>query len=127
MAVPPVKLKAFVASLREQVLDADEGIWKPCFVALVQLEFAQHGVWIDDIDDAKTKIFLALQSTAGKLLLFDASSYPKPLLAGSSAMAGKLAERAASPLQTAAGDGTPGSNILGGSMKWRLPKDGVVK
>ena len=64
MAVPPAKLKAFVASLKQQVLDADEAIWKPCFVAFVRLEFTQRGVLVDDIDDDKTQIFLALQSTA---------------------------------------------------------------
>jgi hypothetical protein len=74
MAVPPAKLKAVVASLKEQVLDVDEGTWKQCFVALVRLEIAQRGVLVDDIDDDKSEIFLALQSTAGKLLLSDASS-----------------------------------------------------
>ncbi|KAL7581593.1 hypothetical protein ACA910_022150 [Epithemia clementina (nom. ined.)] len=154
MTVPPAKLKAFVASIKEQVLDdGDENKsenvegksaaaindeLKKCLLALIRLELAQRGVlWDHDVSDdatlATNKLLSTLQSTAGKSLLSEASPFPKPLLAGSAAMAGKVAEKMASLVQlrrrqqaaaAAAKEQTlnvPRNNILG------LPKSSIKK
>ena len=137
MAIPPAKLKAFVASIKEQVLDADDNTdtkaasatttttttttktttgqnedttdarLKKCLMALIRLELAQRGIlWSEPEATGNdksntttiTQLLTMLQSTAGKPLLSETSSYPKPLLAGSAAMAGKMAEKVASLL-----------------------------
>lgn len=122
MSVPPPKLKAFVTAIKEQVVEAEGTTWKECFESLIRCEIAQRGILLDDTTAGNTsKLFGAIQSTAGKSLLSEASSYPKPLLAGSAGIAGRLAERTATLLreETTKSDGTtltPSSNVLGASM-----------
>lgn len=97
--VPPPKLKAYLGKVKEDVLDGECNDANRLFQALVLMELVQRGVLpqASHQDDAP-KIVEAIRSTAGKALLDGSSKYPKPLLAGASAVAGMVAEKCATLL-----------------------------
>jgi tetratricopeptide (TPR) repeat protein len=90
MTTPPAKIKAFLATIKETVLDAEECSLQECYLTLLRLEILQRGVLVNEKDPSK--ILDAVRSTAGKALI--EGSMPKQLLAGSAAMAGRCAEKA---------------------------------
>lgn len=107
MAIAPVKLKACLGKVKEDVLDG-ESDFDTSFKALVLLELVQRGVLpTASHHDDGLKIAEAIRSTAGKALI-EESSFPKPLLAGSSAMAGMVAEKCASLLDCKTGTSLEG-------------------
>jgi tetratricopeptide (TPR) repeat protein len=90
MTTPPAKIKAFLATIKETVLDAEECSLQECYMTLLRLEILQRGVLVDEKDPSK--ILDAVQSTAGKAVI--EGSVPKQILAGSAVMAGRCAEKA---------------------------------
>lgn len=90
MTTPPAKIKAFLATIKETVLDAEECSLQECYLTLLRLEILQRGVLI--IEKDPSRILDAVRSTAGKALL--EGSLPKQILAGSAAMAGRCSEKA---------------------------------
>jgi tetratricopeptide (TPR) repeat protein len=90
MTTPPAKIKAFLATIKDTVLDAEECSLQECYLTLLRLEVLQRGVLVNEKDPSK--ILEAVRSTAGKALL--EGSMPLPLLAGSAAIAGRVAEQA---------------------------------
>jgi tetratricopeptide (TPR) repeat protein len=106
MTIPPAKLKAYLGKLKEDVLDGENDTGQG-LKALFLLELVQRGVlptvsYRDDV----SKIVEAIRSTAGKALLD--SGLPKPLLAGASAMAGMVAEKCVSFLDSSQTVSLPG-------------------
>lgn len=96
MTAPPAKVKAALAVLKETILDsaADEGgSLQTCYKALLQIELLQRGVLTDE-NDTVVHILSDVQSAAGKALIdSSSSSLPKPLLACSAVIAGRIAEK----------------------------------
>ncbi|KAI2492634.1 hypothetical protein MHU86_21910 [Fragilaria crotonensis] len=97
MTIPPAKLKAYLGKVKEDILDSSSD-FDASFKALVLLELVQRGILpaASPQDDVVT-IVAAIRSSAGRALL-EEIALPKPLLAGSSAMAGMVAEKCASLL-----------------------------
>ncbi len=97
MTITPAKLKAYLGKVKEEILDGSSDL-DASFKALVLLELVQRGVLpAASPQDDVVKIVEAIQSSAGRALL-EEIGLPKPLLAGSSAMAGMVAEKCASRL-----------------------------
>jgi tetratricopeptide (TPR) repeat protein len=90
MTTPPAKIKAFLAAVKETVLDAEECSLQECYLTLLRLEVLQRGVLVNETDPSK--ILAEVRSTAGKALI--EGSVPKQILAGSAVMAGRCAEKA---------------------------------
>lgn len=97
----PARLKAYLASVKKDVIDSDEKDIELALKALVLNEIVQRGVLpSSSYNDDISRVAGAALSAAGKQLLDDSSNFPKPLLAGSSAMAGMVAEYVASLVET---------------------------
>jgi tetratricopeptide (TPR) repeat protein len=90
MTTPPAKIKAFLATIKEKVLDAEECSLQECYLTLLRLEVLQRGVLVNETDPSK--ILDAVRSAAGKALI--EGSVPKQILAGSAVVAGRCAEKA---------------------------------
>ena len=103
----PAKVKDFLASVKEQILNPfDQEEESPVQISaatlgilLIRMELIQRGVLLNNTsllagDDEIQKAWEAVRVAAGKSLLSpdQSSSLPKPLLAGSSAIAGRIAE-----------------------------------
>lgn len=102
MTATPAKAKAFLARIKESVVDKEmEVSLETLFLTLLCLEIFQRGVVVtDEAPQDTAKILEAVRSVAGKSLLTanDTGGLPKPLLAGSSGIQGKLAEAIVSRL-----------------------------
>eukprot|EP00977_Amphora_coffeiformis_P026798 scaffold30342_cov157-Amphora_coffeaeformis.AAC.5 len=100
----PAKAKAFLATIKEVAVDNEtDASLEVLFLSFLCLEIFQRGVVVNETPpyDA-AKILDTIQSVAGKpLLMADSSSLPKPLVAGSLGMQGKIAEAIASRLDEA--------------------------
>ena len=95
MTAPPPKVKAFLASIKELVIDAAEptdGLLM--YLVLLRMELLHRGVLIP-MDVPDLKVYEAVLASAGKPLVDVDSGFPKPLLAGISALSGRIAERCA--------------------------------
>jgi tetratricopeptide (TPR) repeat protein len=98
--VPPAKLKTALASIKEAILDTEDGTvsLRAYFMALLRVELLLRGALVSDSPEtsltqpANNNVLLAVQTHAGKCLK-DESSLPKQLLAGSSFIAGRIAEK----------------------------------
>jgi len=88
MALPPPKVKALLEEIKTSFLDGSTKCsFESVLKALLAVEVLQRGV-LCDLD----KIWDAVVDVCGKVLV---DSLPKPLLAGSCVIAGRLAEKAA--------------------------------
>ena len=93
----PAKAKAFLASIKETAVDNEkDASLELLFLSFLRLEIFQRGILTDDGQqppDPAAKILEALQSVAGKSLVsVESATLPKPLMAGSLGMQGKIAE-----------------------------------
>jgi tetratricopeptide (TPR) repeat protein len=101
MASSAVKIKAFLGKIKEDIIDCDDTkvTGSTLYNALVLLEIVQRGVIpTSSYQDEASKVVDAIRSAAGKTLLDSSSLLPKPLLAGSSAMSGMVAEKFAAKI-----------------------------
>jgi tetratricopeptide (TPR) repeat protein len=91
MEASPAKIKAFLSNIKETLLDNSADDISRLFTALMQLELLQRGVVVTD-SLSPIQLLDVVRDTAGKQLLNMASPLPKPLLAGSAVIQGRLAE-----------------------------------
>jgi tetratricopeptide (TPR) repeat protein len=89
MTAAPPKIKDFLATVKAQVLDKDISDNHVTFLVLIRMELVQRGV-IVALDSSDDKVWEAVRSTAGKALV--ETTLPKPLLAGSLAISGRVVE-----------------------------------
>jgi tetratricopeptide (TPR) repeat protein len=86
MTASPAKTKAFLATMKEQYLDNTPS---PCpLEGLLKMELVLRGIMVQD----DTKLWKQVYNGIGKALLEESSFLPKPLLAGATVMAGRVAE-----------------------------------
>jgi tetratricopeptide (TPR) repeat protein len=90
--VSPAKIKAYLATIKEQYLDENETTTTKStmplsdrFTGILKMELLLRGVILQD----DTKLWTQIQSSVGKNLVED---LPKPLLAGANIMAGRVTE-----------------------------------
>jgi tetratricopeptide (TPR) repeat protein len=97
---PPAKLKTALAFIKEAILDTKDGTvsLRAYFMALLRVELLLRGALVSDSPESSLTqpinniVLLTVQTHAGKSLK-DESSLPKQLLAGSSFIAGRIAEK----------------------------------
>lgn len=90
-APPPAKIKAHLATIKEQFLDDQEAETaknpEDLYHGLLSMELLLRGVIVQD----NSKLWQQVQASIGKVLL-TTDNTPKPLLAGAHVMAGRVAE-----------------------------------
>lgn len=90
MTASPPKIKAFLAIIKEQVLDGTEVYDSHVtFIHLLRMELLQRGILVP-IESPDAEVYEAIVSTAGKPLM--ESTLPPPLLAGASVIGARIAE-----------------------------------
>jgi tetratricopeptide (TPR) repeat protein len=98
MTAPAAKIKAFLAAIKESLLDIDTISLEESYLTLLRLEMLQRGVLCTERDPSK--ILEAVRDSAGKAVLTaNTSAVPKPLLAACAVMAGRSAEQGVQALQ----------------------------
>jgi tetratricopeptide (TPR) repeat protein len=93
MAASAPSIKAYLEEIKKDFLDHDGKQFTDYILCLICLEVLQRGVIVPIAQDP-SKIVAAARDAAGKALLDQHSSIPKPVLAGSAVIAGRLAEAA---------------------------------
>ena len=96
MSLTPAKIKAYLATIKEEFLDEtddDKNKTTP-IIGVLKMELLLRGVLLQD----DTKIWTQIQSSIGKPPLDD-GNIPKPLLAGANIMAGRVTEACFNQLQ----------------------------
>ncbi|GAX23395.1 superkiller protein 3 [Fistulifera solaris] len=94
MAASVPSMKAYLEEIKKEFLDHEGKQFTDYILCLICLEVLQRGVIVPITSHDPSKIVAAARDAAGKTLLDQHSSIPKPVLAGSAVIAGRLAEAA---------------------------------
>lgn len=94
MTASPPQIKTYLEEIKTEFLDNNEKQFADYIVCLICLEILQRGVIVSANISDPSKILDAARNAAGKALLDSHSPIPKPVLAGSAVIAGRIAESA---------------------------------
>lgn len=88
------QIKAYLEEIKKEFLDNDEKEFADCILCLICLEILQRGAIVSPTTQDPSKILDAARDAAGKKILDGNSPIPKPVLAGSAVIGGRIAEAA---------------------------------